>query len=91
MELLYFVRTYFWLILFFLWGFPLFRYRSEFRQKVYRTDDWKINIQPRFWKEWQGLLGNLYPEDEDYLRLRNFYRFYLLVYLGLFIAWKWNS
>ncbi len=87
MELLNNVKGYFWLILFLIWGFPLFQYRSRFRKKVYQTDDWRINIQPFFVKEIQGLIGNLFPEDEEYLRWRNFYRFYLLIYVGLFLTW----
>lgn len=63
-------------------------YRSQFRKIVYQTDDWKINIKPYFVKETKGLFMNLYPNNKDYLKMRNFYRFYLLVYLLLFIAWR---
>jgi thioredoxin-dependent peroxiredoxin len=51
---------------------------------VYRTNRWYINIQPRFGKEIKALLGNIYPDDPSYIRFRNFYRFYLSVYLLLF-------
>ncbi len=76
-----------WLILFFLWGLPLTYYRSKFRKMVYQTDSCLINIQPRFGKELKGLFGNLFPEDKAYVKLRNFYRFYLLIYTLLFIAY----
>jgi thioredoxin-dependent peroxiredoxin len=73
-----------WLILFVVWGFPLAIYRSKFRKMVYHTSHWSINIQPRFGKEIRALFGNLYPDDPAYIKFRNFYRFYLSVYLLLF-------
>lgn len=76
-----------WLILFFTWGLPLTFYRSKFRKMVYQTDSWTINIKPYFGKELKALFGNLYPENRNYLKLRNFYRFYLVVYLLLFAAY----
>jgi len=76
-----------WLILFFAWGLPLTFYRSKFRKMVYQTDSWTINIKPYFGKELKALFGNLYPDNKDYLKLRNFYRFYLIIYLLLFTAY----
>jgi len=73
-----------WFILFFIWGLPLGYYRSKFRKIVYQTDSWLINIKPRFWRELRGLFGNLYPENAQYKKFRNFYAFYLVVYLVLF-------
>jgi thioredoxin-dependent peroxiredoxin len=73
-----------WLILFLAWGLPLAFYRSRFRKIVYRTKDWKINIKPLFMKEVRALFGNTEPGNHSYLRYRNFYRFYLTVYLVLF-------
>lgn len=64
-------------------------YRSRFRKIVYETDDWKINIKPLFIKEMKGLFGNIFPTNEEYLKMRNFYRFYLVVYLGLFLMWRY--
>jgi peroxiredoxin Q/BCP len=76
-----------WLILFIIWGLPLTFYRSKFRKIVYRTDSWTINIKPYFMKELKALFGNMYPENKKYLKLRNFYRFYLLVYMLLFSSY----
>lgn len=76
-----------WLILFIAWGLPLTFYRSKFRKIVYQTDSWTINIKPYFWKELKALFGNMYPENRNYLKLRNFYRFYLVIYLILFTAY----
>ena len=76
-----------WLILFVAWGLPLTFYRSKFRKMVYQTDSWTINIKPYFWKELKALFGNMYPENANYLKLRNFYRFYLIIYLLLFVSY----
>lgn len=73
-----------WLILFVVWGLPLGYYRSKFRKIVYQTDSWTINIKPLFWKELKGLFGNLYPENTQYKKFRNFYLVYLIIYSVLF-------
>lgn len=76
-----------WLILFIAWGLPLTFYRSKFRKIVYQTDNWTINIKPVFMKEIKALIGNIYPENLNYLKMRNFYRFYLIIYLLLFTSY----
>jgi hypothetical protein len=74
-----------WMLLFVVWGLPLTYYRSRFRKIVYRTDSWTINIKPYFIKETRALIGNIYPDDFQYLKMRNFYRVYLFIYLTLFV------
>ena len=54
---------------------------------MYQTDDWKINIKPLFRKEIIGLIYNLYPGNKDYIKTRNSYRIYLLIYLALFLVY----
>ena len=83
-----FIKTHIWLILFVIWGLPLTYFRSKFRKIVYETDDWTINIKPVFWRELKGLFGNLYPGNRQYLRMRNFYLFYLAVYFILFALYS---
>lgn len=78
-----FINRHIWLMLFTVWGLPLGFYRSRFRKMVYQTDSWLINIKPVFIRELQGLFGNIYPGNPDYLRFRNFYRLYLGIYLTL--------
>ena len=82
-----FLKEYIWFILFLIWGLPLGYYRSRFRKIVYQTDRWIINIKPVFMKELKGLFGNIFPTNMQYLKFRNFYRFYLIVYLILFAAY----
>ena len=76
------------LIILIIWGIPSTYFRSKFRKIVYQTDDWKINIKPLFKKEIIGLFSNMYPGNKDYLKTRNYYRIYLIVYLILFIIYK---
>lgn len=80
-----FIYNNIWLIVFVLWGLPLTVYRSKFRKIIYQTDSWIINIKPVFYREISGLFGNIYPENKEYQKFRNFYRFYLGVYFLLFI------
>jgi len=75
------------LIILFIWGAPSSYFRSKFRKIVYRTSDWKINIKPVFFKEIKALVFNIYPENHNYIRVRNYYRFYLLVYAVIFVAY----
>ena len=82
-----FIGKYIWFILFVVWGLPLSYYRSKFRKMVYQTDSWLINIKPVFLKELKGIFGNINPDNQKYRRFRNFYRFYLTIYLLLFIAY----
>lgn len=79
------------LILFILWSLPLSIYRSRFRKIVYQTDSWTINIKPYFLKEIRGLFGNIYPDNENYIKTRNFYRMYLSVYVLLFSIYAFTS
>lgn len=86
-----FITRNIWLILFIIWGLPLTHYRSKFRKIVYQTNDWRINIKPVFWKELKGLFGNLYPNNLEYKKLRNFYLFYLTIYFILFVLYQLNT
>ena len=74
-------------ILLLLWGIPSTFFRSKFRKIVYQTEDWKINIKPVFIKELKALFFNIFPEDDVYIKVRNQYRIYLMVYLLLFIIY----
>jgi thioredoxin-dependent peroxiredoxin len=54
---------------------------------VYQTDSWTINIKPCFMKELKALFGNMYPDNKNYLKFRNFYRLYLTIYLLIFTTY----
>ena len=71
-----------------IWGLPAMKLRSQFRKMVYNTNDWKINVKPVFVKEFRALFSNASITDPEEVRIRNRYRFYLLVYLALIIWYK---
>ena len=77
----------FWIILL-VWGIPSTYFRNRFRKIVYETNDWKINIKPVFKKELIALLTTSFPEDTVYLKVRNYYRFYLATYVILFLIYN---
>ena len=79
----------FFLILFIIWGIPSTYFRSKFRKIVYKTNDWKINIKPLFKKELLGLFLNIYPDNREYIITRNYYRFYLFIYLIIFLLYNY--
>lgn len=78
-------------IILLLWGIPSTYFRSKFRKIIYQTDDWKINIKPLFKKEIIGLFGNIYPQNPAYIKSRNHYRIYLIIYLILFLIYRFSS
>jgi len=82
-----FIVEHVWLILFIIWGLPLTYYRSRFRKMVYQTDHWVINIQPKFIREIKALFGYYHPDDKNFVKQRNFYRFYLIIYLILLLCY----
>lgn len=57
---------------------------------VYETDDWTINIKPYFLKETKALLGVVVLNVSEFKKTRNNYRFYLLIYLILFLMYKFR-
>ena len=75
------------LIILIVWGFPSTFFRNKFRKIVYETNDWKMNIKPFCIKELKGLLFNIYPNNNEYLKTRNQYRTYLIIYLLLFVTY----
>ena len=79
------------LIILFIWGFPSTYFRNKFRKIVYDTNDWKINIKPVFIKEIKGLFFNIFPKNEKYIKSRNNYRLYLIVYLILFLLYTLSN
>jgi peroxiredoxin Q/BCP len=51
----------------------------------YRKEDDKHKTL--FLKELKALFGNIYPDNNNYLKFRNFCRFYLIIYLLLFTSY----
>ena len=77
-------------ILLLIWGIPSTYFRSKFRKIVYKTNDWKINIKPVFKKEIKALFNNIYPKNSEYVKVRNIYRIYLIIYLIIFVIYYYS-
>ena len=67
---------------------PSTYFRSKFRKIIYETNDWKINIKPLFRKELKGLFTKISSKNKDYIKTRNNYRIYLIIYGMLFLVYS---
>lgn len=76
----------FLLILWLLYGIPLWSLRYEWRSTVYRMRSWKINFLPWFGKDIAALFTNRYFRNERERKMALRFRLYLSGYLLLFIA-----
>jgi hypothetical protein len=76
------------LIILILWGIPSTYFRSKFRKIIYETNDWKINIKPLFKKELIGLFSKISSKNKNYIKTRNNYRIYLIIYGILFLVYS---
>tara|TARA_B110000046_G_scaffold35100_1_gene38266 strand:+ start:6206 stop:6460 length:255 start_codon:yes stop_codon:yes gene_type:complete len=79
------------LIILILWGIPSTYFRSKFLKIIYETNDWKINIKPLFKKELIGLFYKIPSKNKDYIKARNHYRVYLIIYGILFLFYSLTS
>jgi len=77
------------IVLFLLYGFPLFRLRYTWRSTVYRRSDWKINILPWFGHDTMALFSNRYFRDDAERAMARRYRIYLAGYAALFAVILW--
>ena len=76
------------IIILILWGIPSTYFRSKFRKIIYETNDWKINIKPLFKKELIGLFSKISSKNKNYIKTRNNYRIYLIIYGILFLVYS---
>lgn len=71
------------IVVFLLYGIPLWKLRCRWRSTVYRRTDWKINILPWFGHDTAALFNNRYFRTPDERAMARRYRVYLSGYLGL--------
>jgi hypothetical protein len=77
------------IVLFLLYGIPLFRLRYRWRSTVYRRSDWRINFLPWFGHDTKALFTNRYFHDADERAMARRYRLYLAGYVALFAVILW--
>lgn len=72
-----------WFILLVVMAIPLVYYQGKFRKEVFQTDSWTVFIKPSSVKEFKAFFGNMYPDNENYLKYRNLYRLYTALFVVL--------
>ena len=76
-------------VLFLIYGVPMFRLRFAWRSTVYRRSDWKINILPWFGHDTMALFTNRYFRDDAERAMACRYRLYLAGHLAIFLVVLW--
>jgi hypothetical protein len=77
------------IVVFLLYGIPLWNLRYQWRSTVYRRYDWKINVLPWFGHDLAALFTNRYfHTPEERLMARRF-RSYLAGYFVLLATILW--
>jgi hypothetical protein len=79
------VKT-FLIVVFLIYGIPLWRLRYRWRSTVYRMTSWKINVLPWFGKDIAALFTNRYFVTDAERAMARTFRIYLTGYLAL-LAW----
>ena len=77
------------IVVFVLYGLPLWQLRYRWRSTVYRMADWKINVLPWFGHDIAALFTNRYFVTEDERRMARRFRWYMAGYmaqLGLIVG-----
>ncbi len=81
------ISEHIWLFLFVIFGIVLILYRSKFRTIIYKTDKQASFTKFYFRRELQAFFGNIYPDNRNYVKFSNFYRFSLIFYLLIFTSY----
>lgn len=74
------------IVVFLLYGIPLWRLRYRWRATVYRMPHWKINVLPWFGKDIAALFSNRYFHTPEERRMATRFRLYLVGYAALLAA-----
>lgn len=77
------------IIVFLLYGIPLWKLRYQWRSTVYRRYDWKINVLPWFGHDLAALCTNRYFHTPEERRMARRFRLYLAGYFGLLGVILW--
>lgn len=77
------------IVVFLLYGLPLFNLRYRWRATVYRRYDWKINVLPWFGHDIAALFTNHYFHTDEERRMARRFRIYLAGYLALLAVILW--
>ena len=70
-------------VLFLLYGLPLWRLRYRWRSTVYRMTGWQINVLPWFGHDIAALFTNRYFHTPEERRMARQFRWYMAGYVAL--------
>ena len=70
-------------VVFVLYGLPLWKLRYRWRSTVYRMDAWKINVLPWFGHDIAALFTNRYFVTDRERQMARQFRFYMAGYAAL--------
>jgi len=74
------------IVVFLIYGLPLWQMRYRWRATVYRRDDWMINVLPWFGHDIAALFSDRYFHTPQERAMARRFRIYLAGYLGL-LTW----
>jgi hypothetical protein len=74
------------IVVFLIYGLPLWQMRYRWRATVYRRDDWRINVLPWFGHDIAALFTDRYFHTPEERVMARRFRLYLAGYLGL-LTW----
>ena len=77
-----------WLIFLIVLAIPVIYYRVMFRKIIFQSDRWTVIFKLSPLKGLKAFYGNTFPDNENYLKIRNLYRQYsalLVVFIAFFI------
>ena len=77
------------IVIFLLYGLPLWKLRYQWRSTVYRMTSWKINVLPWFGHDIMALFTNRYFVTDDERRLARRFRIYMALYAAQLTLILW--
>ena len=77
------------IVVFLLYGIPLWKLRYQWRATVYRMTSWKINVLPWFGHDTMALFSNRYFITDDERRMARRFRMYMVGYLAMLALILW--
>lgn len=84
------MEKYIVLLIWVIYGIPMWHLRYKWRSTVYRMYSWKINILPWFGKDIAALFSNRYFHTEEEIKMALIFRTYLIGYIALLILFLYS-
>lgn len=76
-------------VIFMVYSLPAWHLRHRWRATIYRMTSWKVNVMPRFGKDFYSLVSNRYFLTPAERRMAAWIRLYLAGYVALLVWMTW--